>query len=286
MFHRPNPKSDASEAPKQAEAQTAAGPAASEQQKQAPAAAPQERAAEPVKTQGFNTNNKGTEKEKQPMSSYQNNEDASKNETAAAAAPAQTHRPLDIPGSTFQRPGAAVPGRMPGAAYPGAYNPSSYGQPGVSAAADSSLNGRKLIVGEGISLSGEIEACDTLIVEGKVEAALKGASVLDIAETGVYYGTVEIDEATIAGRFEGDLTVNGRLTIRSTGSITGAIAYKELAVEAGATVDGKMNPLKGKAADGKKSESKGRDGGRKDSRDSARDENQLPFADRTVAAAE
>lgn len=56
-----------------------------------------------------------------------------------------------------------------------------------------------------------------LIVEGTVEAALKGASSLEIAETGMFYGTVEISEATIAGKFEGDLTVNGRLTVRSSG---------------------------------------------------------------------
>ncbi|HEY8189837.1 MAG TPA: polymer-forming cytoskeletal protein, partial [Micavibrio sp.] len=80
---------------------------------------------------------------------------------------------------------------------------------------------------------------------GTIEAALKGAKTLDIAETGVFYGTVEIEEATIAGRFEGDLTVNGRLTIRASGSITGAISYKELAVEAGATLDGKVTPLSG-----------------------------------------
>jgi cytoskeletal protein CcmA (bactofilin family) len=82
-----------------------------------------------------------------------------------------------------------------------------------------------------------------LIVEGTVEAALKGASHLDVTETGVFYGTVEIDEATISGRFEGDIVVNGRLTVTETGSIVGSIAYKELSIEAGATVDGKIMPL-------------------------------------------
>ncbi len=106
-------------------------------------------------------------------------------------------------------------------------------------------NDRTLTIGRGINLSGEIEACDQLLVEGTVEAALKGAKVLDIAESGTFYGTVEIEEATIAGRFEGDITVNGRLTIKSTGVITGSIAYRELAVEAGAMLDGRMTPLKG-----------------------------------------
>ncbi len=106
-------------------------------------------------------------------------------------------------------------------------------------------NDRVLTIGRGINMSGEIEACDQLLVEGTVEAALKGAKILDIAESGTFYGTVEIEEALIAGRFEGDITVNGRLTIKETGVITGSIAYRELEVEAGAVLDGRMTPLKG-----------------------------------------
>jgi len=66
-------------------------------------------------------------------------------------------------------------------------------------------SGRQLSIGQGITMSGEIEACDHLVVEGTVEAALKGASLLEITESGSFFGTVEIEEATIAGRFEGDI---------------------------------------------------------------------------------
>jgi len=103
---------------------------------------------------------------------------------------------------------------------------------------------RTLTIGRGINMSGEIDACDHLLVEGTVEAALKGAKCLDIAESGTFYGTVEIEEATIAGRFEGDITVNGRLTLKASGVVTGSIAYRELEVEAGAVLDGRMTPLK------------------------------------------
>ncbi|OFW88262.1 MAG: hypothetical protein A3B66_10385 [Alphaproteobacteria bacterium RIFCSPHIGHO2_02_FULL_46_13] len=164
-------------------------------------------------------------------------------------------RSVDIPASPFQRPGqppvaaaaaasapAAAPARMAPAAY-GGYPAAYAATPAVSAASSADPKARRLVIGHGITMSGEIESCDLLVVEGTVEAALKGASVLEISESGMFYGTVEINEATIAGKFEGDLTVNGRLTVRSTGSITGAIAYKELAVEAGATIDGKITPL-------------------------------------------
>lgn len=162
-------------------------------------------------------------------------------------------RSVDIPASPFQRPGqppvAAVAASAPSAASvrmaPPAYGgyPAAYAAAAPAAAGAVDPKARRLVIGHGITMSGEIESCDLLVVEGTVEAALKGASILEISETGMFYGTVEINEATIAGKFEGDLTVNGRLTVRSTGSITGAIAYKELAVEAGATIDGKITPL-------------------------------------------
>lgn len=146
-----------------------------------------------------------------------------------------------------QMPGAAPFAQQRNALQPMARNPySGYAPaPGYGAGQDTSVStGRKLVIGEGITMSGEIEACDHLVVEGTVEATLKGASVLDISQTGMFFGAVEINEATIAGRFEGDITVNGRLTVRSTGTISGTVSYKELAVEAGATIDGKMGPLR------------------------------------------
>ena len=100
--------------------------------------------------------------------------------------------------------------------------------------------GRKLTIGPGITMSGEIENCDQLLVEGTVEATLNGAKMLDIAETGVFYGSVDIEEAVIAGRFEGDLTVDGRVTIETTGTVIGTITYRELTVDAGATIEGKI----------------------------------------------
>ncbi len=106
----------------------------------------------------------------------------------------------------------------------------------------SSANSRQLIIGQGITMSGEITSCDHLIVEGHVEAALKGASVLDVSENGSFNGEVEIEQATIAGRFEGDIRVSGRLTVKSGGFIQGTISYGELAVEAGATLDGTLAP--------------------------------------------
>ncbi len=162
-------------------------------------------------------------------------------ETMSDNAPAQQDNPMGLYQRAAQTPTPAA--RAPGA-YPG-YSNNTMPQAGKNVYGSSDKNGsdRRLVIGAGITMSGEIESCDNLIVEGTVEASLKGASILDITETGVFYGSVEIENAVVAGRFEGDITVNGRLTVTSSGSITGTIVYGELAIEAGASIDGRMSPL-------------------------------------------
>lgn len=192
-----------------------------------------------------------------------------------------TSSPAPAAASSYQPPqmNTATPPRAPGSssyAYPGAAAPGNnlYGSaPGSNAASSSS---RRLVIGQGITMSGEIESCDYLMVEGTVEAALKGASTLEIAETGTFYGTVEIMDATIAGCFEGDITASGRITITSTGSVTGSLFYKELTLEAGAIVDGKVSPINGKAA--KKADKPKKSGHRNDNDGSE----QLPFSTAAV----
>jgi len=129
-------------------------------------------------------------------------------------------RVVDVPGVTPRQPAglaAAVPVVPPLAPLP---------------------EQRRLIVGRDISLSGEIGSCDVLVVEGTVEAKLRDGRSIEIADSGLFKGSVEIDEADIGGRFEGDIAVRGRLTVRSTGKITGSIKYGELAVEAGGQLTG------------------------------------------------
>lgn len=103
--------------------------------------------------------------------------------------------------------------------------------------------GSKLIVGPDIKLKGvEITDCDTLVVEGRVEAGMD-SRVIKIAESGVFSGTVGIDIAEIHGRFEGELTARKQLVIRSTGKVSGKIRYGKIMVEEGGEVSGDVCAL-------------------------------------------
>ena len=103
--------------------------------------------------------------------------------------------------------------------------------------------GSKLIVGPDIKLKGvEITDCDTLVVEGRVEAAMD-SRVMQIAEGGVFAGTVGIDIAEIHGRFEGELTARKQLLVHSTGKVSGKIRYGKIMVEEGGEVSGDVCAL-------------------------------------------
>lgn len=110
----------------------------------------------------------------------------------------------------------------------------------------------KLIVGPDIKLKGaEITDCDTLIVEGRVEASMD-SRVIQISERGVFAGKAGIDVAEIRGCFEGELTARKQLLICATGKVSGKIRYGKLAVEEGGEISGDIaslteTPVKGNA---------------------------------------
>lgn len=128
--------------------------------------------------------------------------------------------------------------------------------------------GKKLIVGKGIRLSGEIQACEKLVVEGEVHADLTGALVLEIAESGLFKGRATVDYAEISGSFDGELTVRDRLLLRGSGQIDGDLRYAEIEVERGGRIRGTIgeqddNTAKAKprSAEGSKPEKASNGGG-------------------------
>ncbi|MBU0724789.1 MAG: polymer-forming cytoskeletal protein [Alphaproteobacteria bacterium] len=126
------------------------------------------------------------------------------------------------------------------------------GTPGASTtygipATPMSQEGSKLIVGKDIQLKGEITACDTLVVEGKVEASMD-SRMIQVSQSGLFSGEAGVDTAEIAGRFEGSLTARERLIVRSTGKVTGTVRYGRIEIEDGGEIAGDIKVLNAKEA--------------------------------------
>ena len=82
-----------------------------------------------------------------------------------------------------------------------------------------------------------------MVVEGTVDAKLENSQMLEITETGTFRGAVRIEEASIAGLFDGDLTVRGTLYVKSKGEVKGKIRYGRLEIELGGIVRGDVAPF-------------------------------------------
>jgi len=110
--------------------------------------------------------------------------------------------------------------------------------PAPAALRSNEVDRRTLILGQGMSLAGEITSCDRLIVEGSIQATLEKCQHVIIAETGVFNGQASTENADVRGRFEGDLTVRKRLLIRSGGHVSGTVTYGEIEIESGGGISG------------------------------------------------
>lgn len=99
-----------------------------------------------------------------------------------------------------------------------------------------------LLIGRDIHLKGgQISSCKRLTLDGQVEdAVLSGAQVLEVSTLGTFKGKAEVDEAVIAGRFEGELTARKRLIVRESGSISGKVCYGTVVIEPGGQISGEM----------------------------------------------
>ncbi len=150
----------------------------------------------------------------------------------------------------FTRKGTHTPSKPPASAsfHPDIPRRSPPEIPGISPRrSERPLTGnqdsKQLMIGRDIILSGEIISCDRLIVEGRAEVAIEGANMIEVAPSGFFKGSADVEEADISGRFEGKLIARSQLIVRAGGRISGTIRYGRIVIEAGGEISGDMSAL-------------------------------------------
>jgi cytoskeletal protein CcmA (bactofilin family) len=129
---------------------------------------------------------------------------------------------------------------QPASPRPAAAAPAANAEPAPRA---EEAGGSKLIVGPNIKLKGvEIHDCDTLVVEGRVEATMVSRSI-QIAEHGAFEGKVDVDIAEIRGTFTGEMTARKKLVIHASGRVGGKIRYGKMLVQEGGEMTGDIGAL-------------------------------------------
>src|SRR3990172_5632796 len=92
-------------------------------------------------------------------------------------------------------------------------------------------------IGEGVTIKGEINVPDVIVVEGTVEGDVTARSIR-IGTTGCIRGNVVASEADVHGSLSENAEVKQFLLVRATGRIEGNVTCGDVQVEKGAVLAG------------------------------------------------
>ena len=107
----------------------------------------------------------------------------------------------------------------------------------------------KVVIGNGVSITGEIKKADEVQIDGEADVTMKTDNIV-IGTTGKCKGNIETHNADIWGSFDGDLKASGTLTIQEEGNATGSIEYQNMQIKLGGKLSGdikisdKIQPIK------------------------------------------
>lgn len=91
------------------------------------------------------------------------------------------------------------------------------------------------IIAKGTSIVGDFSSEGDLRIDGTIEGNLKTPGKVVVGKSGVIKGTLNGSDAYFEGKFSGNLTLTGTLTLKSSAHIEGEVVLGKLEVEPGAT---------------------------------------------------
>ena len=94
-----------------------------------------------------------------------------------------------------------------------------------------------VVVGKGANIVGEISNCSQVEIEGALDGNVVAEAVI-IRPGGQLKGRVHSQRAEVHGTIEGQVQVEELLDIRSTGQVSGELAYGKLSVASGGRLAG------------------------------------------------
>jgi cytoskeletal protein CcmA (bactofilin family) len=94
------------------------------------------------------------------------------------------------------------------------------------------------VIGNGITIIGEVQCTTDLQVEGRVNGDIRCATLF-LNVGGVIAGTIHADRVRVSGTVEGNIEA-GDLAIEPTARVTGDILYSRLKVATGGIMEGSL----------------------------------------------
>jgi cytoskeletal protein CcmA (bactofilin family) len=95
--------------------------------------------------------------------------------------------------------------------------------------------GEKTVIGEQISIEGDIRGKEDLIIEGSIKGRVElEGHHLTVGSKGLVEAEITADNVTISGRLVGNITALGKVAITKEADFHGEIKAKRLSIEDGA----------------------------------------------------
>lgn len=98
----------------------------------------------------------------------------------------------------------------------------------------------ELVIGKEVSIVGKIAFQREIHINGLFEGEIEGGSKIVIGVDGFVKAHLNLDEAEISGKVEGDITVKTRLILRGTAEVRGNITAPLLSVDEGVSIIGQV----------------------------------------------
>lgn len=116
-------------------------------------------------------------------------------------------------------------------------------------------------IGKALVIKGEITGSESICIDGKVEGSINlPGHRLTVGPEGQVFATITALEVVVQGKITGNVTVSGRLEVRSEGSLIGDVVAERINVADGAFFKGKIEIVRaGQRADETNSAKNGRE---------------------------
>ena len=95
------------------------------------------------------------------------------------------------------------------------------------------------IINAGTYLEGSVETKGSLQINGKVKGMVKAADEVRVGRSGEIIGQIYAKNARIAGKIQGDVFIDQKLTLEETSTLSGNLTAGKLIIDEGAFFNGK-----------------------------------------------
>tara|TARA_B100000945_G_C20267908_1_gene542499 strand:+ start:51 stop:452 length:402 start_codon:yes stop_codon:yes gene_type:complete len=102
-------------------------------------------------------------------------------------------------------------------------------------------------ISEGLSISGDIEFSEELVIAGSVNGTIKfkgeGRGLVRVLSSGIVVGEIQSKSLEILGKVEAEVTCTKLVSIKATANVTGTLKYMQLEVQSDAVPNVELIPM-------------------------------------------